>query len=68
MIYAVTADYWPNNSKKPIYYVVAKDKKTAKKKFNNTISWLKIYKVEKLSDEQVEELASKSRYEYILIQ
>ena len=40
--YKITADYRPNNPNKPIYYVMAHDKKSAKKTFSEVISWLKI--------------------------
>lgn len=45
-LYVITADYRPNNSNKPKYYVVASSKKEAREKFSRIISWLKIYGVE----------------------
>lgn len=47
--YRVTADYRPNNPKKPTYDFCVKDnvtKKQMKEYFQSTFSWLKVYKVE----------------------
>ena len=66
-IYAVTADYRPKNPKKPIYYVLGNNKKEAKKRFSNVISWLKIYDIRELNQEEERELKNKGREEYILI-
>ena len=52
--YRVTADYRPNNPKKPTYDFCVKDnvtKKQMKEYFQNTFSWLKVYKVEEIKKE-----------------
>ena len=49
-IYKITADYRPNNPKKPTYYVGAKNKKDARKKWMAVYSWLKIYDIEEIHD------------------
>lgn len=45
-LFRVTADYRKNNPNKPHYYVLAKNRKEAKIRFKNRISWLDIYNVE----------------------
>ena len=50
-LYAVTADYRPNNPNKHRYYIRATSKKHAREIFLNFVTWLKIYKVE-LCDEE----------------
>ena len=42
-LFAITADYRPDNENKPIYYVLAPNRRKAKTKFKETITWLKIY-------------------------
>lgn len=42
-LFAIMADYRPNNENKPIYYVLAPNQRRAKTKFKETITWLKIY-------------------------
>jgi ribosomal protein L23 len=52
--YRVTADYRPNNPKKPTYDFCVKDnvsKKQMKEYFQSTFSWLKVYKVEEIEKE-----------------
>ena len=51
-LYKITADYRPHNINKPKYYVVGKTAKEAKEKFNNRITWLKIYECEEVVDEK----------------
>lgn len=52
--YRVTADYRPNNPKKPTYDFCVKNnvtKKQMKEYFQSTFSWLKVYKVEEIEKE-----------------
>ena len=60
--YRVTADYRPNNPNKPTYdFKIIGDtskiknsvlKKEIKKYFENLVTWLKVYNVEEITDEQ----------------
>ncbi len=60
--YRVTADYRPNNPKKPTYdFKIIGDtpkiknsvlKKEIKKYFKNLIPWLKVYNIEEITEEQ----------------
>ena len=52
MVYKITADYRPNNPNKPIYYVMARNKASAKETFSKIISWLKIYACEECDKEE----------------
>lgn len=54
-LYKITADYRPHNPNKPHYYAYGTTKNDAKKRFNNTMSHLKVYEVE-----EVDELTAKS--------
>lgn len=45
-LFRVTADYRKNNPNKPHYYILANNRKEAKIRFKNRISWLDIYNVE----------------------
>ena len=58
MIYKITADYRPNNSNKPTYYVMAHNKQSAKKTFSEVISWLKIYSCEECDSEEENRILS----------
>lgn len=52
--YRVTADYRPNNPKKPTYDFCVKDnvtKKQMKEYFQSVFSWLKVYNVEEIAEE-----------------
>ena len=52
--FRVTADYRPNNPKKPTYNFCAKNnvtKKQMKEWFQQTYSWLKVYNVEEITKE-----------------
>ena len=51
-MYVVTADYRPNNHNKPRYYVIAASMKEARAKFSAVISWLKIYNVELVAENE----------------
>ena len=57
-LFKITADYRPRNPNKPSYYVVAKDKTEAKKKFMAKISWLNIYTVDLLDETETEAIIS----------
>lgn len=50
MLYEVTADYRPQNPNKPKYYVIANNKREAKRKFSDLITWLKIYEVKEIEN------------------
>jgi len=50
-LFQIEADYRPNNQNKPHYYVMAKSKSDAKRKFKNRIAWLDIYGCEEVTDE-----------------
>lgn len=54
-LYAVTADYRKHNPNKPVYYVAATNTKTAKAKFKSRISWLDIYAIEEVIDQEQKE-------------
>ncbi len=63
MLFVVTADYRPNNPNKPHYYVVIdsdanmkKMRKLAQRKFEDRISWLKVYDVKKVEEQEAEEI------------
>lgn len=50
--FRVTADYRPNNPKKPTYDFCVKDnvtKRQMKEWFQQTYSWLKVYDVEEIN-------------------
>ncbi len=52
--FRVTADYRPNNPKKPTYDFCVKDnvtKKQMKEYFQNVFSWLKVYGIEEIAKE-----------------
>lgn len=63
MIYRITADYRPQNPRKPHYYVIADNAKAAKKKFEQRIPWLKVYECIEESDQSINDVNST---EYIL--
>lgn len=48
-LYRITADYRPNNHNHPTYYVYGNSTKEARKRFENIITWLKVYAVDLLS-------------------
>lgn len=52
--YRITADYRPNNQKKPTYDFCVKDnvtKKQMKEYFQSVFSWLKVYSIEEIAKE-----------------
>ena len=58
-LYKIMADYRPKNSNRPTYYIAASSKKEAKEEFSKTITWLKIYGCEEITDEaQIDEIIS----------
>ena len=65
-LYAITADYRPNNPKKPVYYVKAKNKLEAKRKFEFYCSWLKVYEVKKLAEEDAQKIIDDGPYKHIV--
>lgn len=42
-MFAITADYRPDNENKPVYYVLAANRRKAKTKFKDRIPQLTIY-------------------------
>lgn len=56
VLYEITADYRPKNPKKPKYYVIAETAKEAKEKFKSRITWLQIYNIEQVDDENAREI------------
>ena len=50
-LFEIEADYRSNNQSKPHYYVMAKSKSDAKRKFKNRMTWLDIYGCEEVVDE-----------------
>ena len=52
-LFEVTADYRPSNQNKPKYYVSCVDKSQARRMFMQKISWLKIYEVEEVTDDEM---------------
>lgn len=52
--YIITADYRPKNPNKPTYLVRAENKREAKKRFEETYSWLKVYHVEETNKKYAE--------------
>ena len=63
-LYRITADYRPSNPKKSTYYVVGYSKQEAKKKFQDRISWLKIYNIEEIleGEDIAEVMLNPARY------
>ena len=51
-LFEITADYRPSNPNKPKYYVSCIDKSQARRMFMQKISWLKIYKLEEITDDE----------------
>lgn len=50
-LFAITADYRPNNENKPVYYVLAPNRRKAKSKFKEVITWLTIYDCKRIRQE-----------------
>ena len=50
-LFAITADYRPNNENKPVYYVLAPNRRKAKSKFKEVITWLTIYNCKRIRQE-----------------
>ena len=65
-LYEITADYRPNNPNKPKYYVRAKNKSEAKKRFDNKIGWLKIYSVHECSEDMARKVVGNPQH-YIIV-
>ena len=57
-LYEIEADYRPKNPKKPKYYVWADTVKDAKLVFSNIISWLIIYNVTLMNEEDSDKICS----------
>ena len=55
-LYEIEADYRPKNPKKPKYYVWADTVKDAKLVFSNIISWLTIYNVTLVNEEDSDKI------------
>ena len=67
MLYAITADYRPKNPNKPIYYVMAKSRREAKQKFQNMISWLKVYDIKELNKDESNKIITDGPLKHIMI-
>ena len=52
MLFKIIADYRPNNPNKPRYYVLAKDKKSARSRFSEYIPWLTVYSCEECDSDE----------------
>ena len=52
-LFAITADYRSDNENKPVYYVLAPNRRKAKTKFKETITWLKIYDCTRIRPEDI---------------
>lgn len=52
MLFKITADYRKNNPNKPTYYVLAKDKKSAKSRFSEYMSWMTIFSCEECDSDE----------------
>lgn len=50
-LFAITADYRPDNENKPTYYVLASNRCKAKTKFKEIITWLTIYDCKRIRQE-----------------
>lgn len=50
-LFEIETGYQPNEYEKSYYYVIAKSKRDAKRKFQNKITWLKIYGCEEVTDD-----------------
>lgn len=58
-LWAVNAGYKKGHIGGLLYYVIAKNKTEAKKKFSSRISWLTVYEVVQVKDkERIEEIYS----------
>ena len=49
-LFAINADYRPQNKSNSWYYVVAKNSKAAREKFKTRITWLNVYAVKEVLD------------------
>ena len=49
-LYRITADYRPNNQNKPHYYKTGKTASDAKRQFESTYPWLKVYECAEVQD------------------
>ena len=66
-LFEIAADYRPSNPNKPKYYVSCIDKSQARRIFMQTISWLNIYKLEEITDdEKIRQIISHSE-KYIVL-
>lgn len=57
-LFKIHADYRKNNPVKNLYYVLATNKREAKKKFTNLITWLDVYSVEECLKEETDNILS----------
>lgn len=54
-VYIVTADYRPDNDKKPTYRCAAANKTTCRRKFEHIFCWLKVYSVENAENDNIDD-------------
>ena len=65
-LYAVTADYRPNNPNKPIYYIYAESPREAKQKFQSIVTWLKVYDVVELDKGEADKIIADGPMKHIV--
>ena len=65
-LFEIEADYRPNNDNKPRYYVLAKSKRDAKRKFENKVTWLDVYGCKEVVDEEMSDYIYAHPEQYIL--
>lgn len=65
-LFKITADYRKNNEKKPHYYVVTENAKSACKKFKSRISWLDIYGCDEVENNEEKEYILQNPYKFIV--
>ena len=66
-MFAITADYRPNNENKPVYYVLAINRREAKMKFQKVLGWLTIYDCYRIRQEDkiAEIIENPNKYIYL---
>ena len=58
-MFSIFADYRPKNTvRKHYYYVIANNKLDAKRVFQNTIPWLKIYEIEECDAQKAQNVVN----------
>lgn len=65
-LFEIEADYRPWNPDKPRYYVEAKSKRDARRKFKNKMTWLEVYGCEEVTDKEQADYIYAHPEKYIL--